>query len=279
MARRFDESKVRRHRAGTRVGDESVGGRFANKQTLTAMAFSTTWAERISGMAGRARAGRSRREDTHLAGGSSTPSWLQSVASHMDREGRAAEAIHAALGRGERAEAPPPPIEILMDRLAKLPSVNLSNLQVRGRENRNLFTSHIREIPRSEMPQLPETAEGIAAFLAELDRLGVKYELRPTDPRDLVATQNELDSVKVAKLYHAIHDPSGGWRPESIFFASREGAVLDGHHRWGGASMAIAVGDHFTPNVMWIDMPIDDLLVLADRFSGEKVSMSAGFRS
>lgn len=270
--RRFNEADHPRHPPGT-----DDGGRFRHKQEMLAAAVSTMWAERISSQAGRVAAGRARRSDSHLAGGSDHPSWLQSVASHFDRESRQADSLHEAMSRGQTVSAPPPPIEVLMDRFAQLPSVNLELLDIDGQPN--LFTKHAREIPRSEMPQLPETAEGITAFVAELDRLGIKYELRPTDPRDLFATQNELDSVKVAKLYHAIHSPGGGWRPESIFFAAQGGEVLDGHHRWGGASMALMAGDDFRPNVMWIDTDIDTLLSIADRFSGEKVSMSAGFRS
>lgn len=268
--RRFDESKVHRHPRGT-----SEGGQFADKQTLTAMVFSSEWAERISSSAGRAASGRRPTSRTNAPEGGGQ--WLQRVASHMDRDARHADALHDAMAQGQQVQAPPPPVEILMDRFSKLPSVNLELLGIRGQPN--LFTRHAREIPRSEMPQLPETAEGVAAFVAELDRLGIKHEIRPTDPRDLFATQNELDSVKVAKLYHAIHSPGGGWRPESIFFAAQNGEVLDGHHRWGGASMALMAGDDFRPNVMWIDTDIDTLLAIADRFSGEKVSMSAGFRS
>jgi len=182
-----------------------------------------------------------------------------------------ARMTHDALIAGRAAHAPPPPIDVLMRRLAQESSANLAGLEVRGYGNEHLYAKHLREIPRDQMPQLPENVAGLTPFLKALNERGVKSELVDMDPRQLTMTQNQLDSKKVGYLYDAIRDK--GWREETVMVASREGAILDGHHRWAAASAVRAAGVEFDLHVLKVDMGIDELLTFADGFSGVKKSM------
>lgn len=148
---------------------------------------------------------------------------------------------------------------------------NLANLQVDGAGNGNLFQRHLRDRPRDTMPQLPtgfgkegdtakgRTMEDFEQFLADK---GVKFEYGTMDPRQLVASQSELNAPKVAKLYGFMRD--GGWLESGVMIVGRQGdewAVVDGHHRWAGASLAsIARGGTLDVKVMRIDASIDDIL-------------------
>jgi hypothetical protein len=145
------------------------------------------------------------------------------------------------------------------------PSVNLAHLDVDGPGDFNMYNVHAREIPRIDMPQVPESMEDLAPFLSELNRTGVNTELLGMDPRLLRMTQNQLDSGKVAQLYGFIE--GGGWRQNSIIMVSREGMILDGHHRWAAACASRMHGSDFTVQVLKVDMPIDNLLALAQKFS------------
>ena len=66
----------------------------------------------------------------------------------------------------------PDQVDGLMRDLAGGPPVNLEHLQVSGPGNEHLFAEHATETPRSEMPQLPETVEGLRAFRSEERRGG-----------------------------------------------------------------------------------------------------------
>ena len=167
----------------------------------------------------------------------------------------------------------PDQVDTLMGELAGGPSVNLEHLQVTGAGNEHCFTEHATETARGDMPQLPETVEGLGDFRAALAAAGVRTRVGFADPRSLHATQNELDGAKVAKLYGFIRE--GGYKAESTLIVSREGAVLDGHHRWAAASAARMAGSKFQVKVLRVDMPIAKLLPFSQPFSGARRAMGA----
>lgn len=180
-------------------------------------------------------------------------------------------AMEAGLFAGQTVRCAPSRIDALMRDLPNRPVSNLEHLDVTGPGNENLFTKHAREIPRKEMPQIPETAEGMAKFKEALGSR--KAELVEVDPRTLTATQNQLVSANVGKLYGYIQD--GGWREDSILFASKNGEIVDGHHRWAAASAVAATGKPIKVKVLKIDSDIDDILGVAESVSGEHASMSS----
>lgn len=168
----------------------------------------------------------------------------------------------------------PDQVDGLMRSLAGGKPVNLEHLQVTGQGNENMFARHATETPRSQMPQLPETVEGMRGFTDDLAARGVGMELRRgVDPRTLHATQNELDGAKVGSIYGYIRN--GGWQADSVIIASREGAVVDGHHRWAAGSAARVAGMNFGINVLQVDMGIEELLDIAQGHSGERRGMGA----
>lgn len=77
------------------------------------------------------------------------------------------------------------------------------------------------------------------------------------DPRDLVATQSELDGVKVAGILRGLDESQAG---RTTIVVSRDNSVLDGHHRW--AAWAAFAEDHPSTriNVMRVDAPIRQLM-------------------
>lgn len=151
------------------------------------------------------------------------------------------------------------------------PPVNLSYLKVNGPGNGNLYDRHLRDIPRSEMPQLPTTVEDLQAFRLKLADMNVKTTYEQVDPRTLVATQSELNGPKVAKLFGFMRE--GGWQEGGALIISREGAVLDGHHRWAGAAAARAAGKDINVTALRVDMGIDELLDVAQTVSLPRKSL------
>lgn len=179
----------------------------------------------------------------------------------------------AALLAGGYAEIDPGHLDDMLRDLPNHPSVNLEKLQVTGAANRRMYRDHAREIPREKMPQLPENVEGLSEFRKALD--GTKAVMEEVDPRTLRPTQNQLDSVKVGMIYDAIK--TGGYRKDSVLFCSRDGEILDGHHRWGAAAAAVATGSDIKVRVMRVDTDIDTLLGIANSVSLERKAMGASF--
>lgn len=184
--------------------------------------------------------------------------------------------VESDLKANKTVTVAPGHLDHLMGNLAGKDATNLAHLDVSGKGNENLFTHHVRDIPRHEMPQLPSTVETIKPFGDKLARMGVKARVIKMDPRSLKMTQSQLDSKKVGKLYGYMK--SGGWQEGGVLIASSDGAVLDGHHRWAGASAVAATGQLVPPppphpmqvTVLQVDMPIDELLKVANESSGPR---------
>jgi hypothetical protein len=214
-------------------------------------------------------------------GGEDGGQWTEGGASGAVSAGASAAAkmvqalskIEDDLEHDRDTEVTPDMLPSLMSSLRGKDASNLAHLNVTGKGNKNLFTEHIREIPRDQMPQLPTNLTDLQLFADRLGAMGVTAEVVQMDPRDLVMTQNQLDSKKVAKLYGFMSD--GGWQEGGVILASREGAVVDGHHRWAAASAVAASGARpdFKITVLKIDMPIDDLLKFANTMSGPRVGL------
>lgn len=167
------------------------------------------------------------------------------------------------LHAGEKVRADPKIVDDLMSQIKKEDDkdwFNIAKLNISGKGNGNMFQRHVRDRPRKTMPQLPtETGPKMDQFMDYLDGKGVKYEYGTIDPRKLVASQSELNSKKVAKLYGFMR--KDGWLEGGTIIISRDGAVIDGHHRWAAAAAAsIASGGKMDVTVMKIDGDIDDVL-------------------
>ena len=169
--------------------------------------------------------------------------------------------------------------------------INLCNVSVSGT---NLFCGSSlagedgKPLPRIKMPQLSGTArEGSAAaevadkdgeadagpaFLKFLKENGVGVKKEKVQASSLKASQAELIGAKVAGIM------TKEKYNEGVIYVSRDGYVIDGHHRWAGAVGADAedgLGD-LKIKVVRIDMPITEVLrvsnAFTDEFGIEKVS-------
>lgn len=205
----------------------------------------------------------------------------------------AQEAIDAA-ARGEQVVVEPSRVYTILEELAKFardakekgkdaPDLDLCKISV---PNTNLFCGDNIGLTRDQMPQLsgkpkagskadkmPKDAKGrvdlAQAFMKDLESKGVKTVEGEVPASSLRASQNQLIGADVAGIMGAIE---GGKMGESTLFVSKDGYVIDGHHRWAatvGLDYKDGDGDDLKMKVRVIDMPIMDVLAAAVRFSDE----------
>jgi hypothetical protein len=149
----------------------------------------------------------------------------------------------------------------------------------------NLFCGDSKGIPRKKMPQFsgkptpgspadsrPKDkdggVDGTQDFIKHMEGLGVKVEEKEVLASTLRASQNELVGEKVAGMMtNEDFDPAG----EPIF-VSRDGYVIDGHHRWAaqvGRDLEDGNLGDLPLNVKVVDMDILEVLEEANRFAQE----------
>lgn len=122
-------------------------------------------------------------------------------------------------------------------------------------------------IEREDMPQI--RPENFDAMVRGLKERGVKFEETTANVRDLKPTQNEMNGIKVLGIAKAMKSGTFNWDKTGPLYQSSDGYILDGHHRW--AAQWLADPDRPTPMIK-IDMPMKELLKVADKYSGPKAS-------
>lgn len=176
-------------------------------------------------------------------------------------------------------------VEVVEEAKAKgetAPTYDLCLVSVPGT---NLFCRETKGIPRPKMPQLggfprpgsradalPRTEEGGVSveneFLEEVRSRGIGVEERTVPAYWLKATQNQLDGPKVAKISRAME--KHGILPGTRLFVTRDGYVIDGHHRWA-AMVALDARDHNLGDIMvdveMLDMEIGEAIDLTNAFT------------
>lgn len=166
------------------------------------------------------------------------------------------------------------------------PNFNLCEVSIPGT---NLFCGDNKGIPRAEMPQfkgtpeagseadkLPKDKDGEVdteeMFKKMLERDGIKVgEPESVPPDRLKATQSELVGVKVAGMSKVLADkthPAYG-KITAPIYVSRDGYVLDGHHRWAAvvAHNASNPDDQVEMQVRVIDEDIEPLVERSNKFA------------
>ena len=182
------------------------------------------------------------------------------------------ERVAEAAAKGEKAEP-----------------IDLCQVSVPGT---NLFCTDHKGIPRAQMPQLSGTpVEGspAAAKAGPDGRANIEPEYRealaargiditPTrvPASHLRATQNQLDGIKVSMIAKAMDE---GKVEEAPIFVTRDGYVIDGHHRWA-ANLSRdtddnSLGDVDMP-VNMLDMDIGAAIDFANAFAAEMGIKSQG---
>lgn len=201
-----------------------------------------------------------------------------------------------ALMAGRKVELEQPrQVSTLLEKLNKLakaakaagksaPNIDLCNVSVPGT---NLFCAQSKGIPRSKMPQLggiptpgtpadklPKNDVGGVdigpAFIDHLRQSGVTVSREYEDVAYMRASQNQVNGIKVAAIMSKMEKTGPFDRDDSPIFISREGYVIDGHHRW-----AAEIGMRYRSDVPLkmtayrVDLPILDVLERANKFAAD----------
>lgn len=165
----------------------------------------------------------------------------------------------------------------------KAPDFDLCKVSV---PKTNLFCYENKGIPRAQMPQFKgEAVPGSLAdrkrktddvteevdvedeFRAALDAMGVSITPKTVRAADLKATQSQLVGTKVAGMSKAME---AGKIKDAPIFVTRDGYIVDGHHRWAAKVALDAqdghIGDVEMP-VHVIDMEIGEAIDFANMFA------------
>lgn len=160
----------------------------------------------------------------------------------------------------------------------------------------NLFCAESKGIPRAKMPQLggtpregsrawdlPRNKRGEVniedAFREELKQRGVNITGKNVKASWLKASQIELDGPKVAGMSRAMEQ---GKVPDAPIFVTRDGYIIDGHHRWASKVAIDARGGELGKIEMPVevlDMDIGEALDFANAFALEFGIMPKGLGS
>ena len=152
---------------------------------------------------------------------------------------------------------------------------------------------YAERVPASKLPGAPDEVNTEDLFKSKLDELGIEMsEPKPMNVSDLKATQNELKPANVAFMVdvlmtatpppHNTGDPDKDkeeldkWKlSESLrepIIVSKDGYILDGHHRWGAlVALDIANGGSgdIEMNVKQVDADAETLVEKTNEFTDE----------
>lgn len=165
----------------------------------------------------------------------------------------------------------------------KAPDFNLCEITI---PNTNLFCEDNKDVPRAEMPQLKgkpvagseaekvakeqgdDEADGEELFKQHLKDNGVKMTEKEVPAENLKATQKELVGAKVAGMTEALKADPNHEGITAPIFVSKDGYVLDGHHRWAAhVGLELASGKDVKMKVIEVDMDIEELLKDSNQFA------------
>jgi hypothetical protein len=167
----------------------------------------------------------------------------------------------------------------------KAPNYNLCQITVPGT---NLYCDNNLGIPREDMPQfkgkpqpgtpaadMPVDKNGEVdtepLFKQMLADKGVKVLDTEIPSDSLKATQSELVGSKVAGMTKALEKDPNHPAITAPIYVSRDGYVVDGHHRWAAVtSAAIKAGKPTDMKVRVIDMDAKDIIPMANKFAEEQ---------
>jgi len=120
-------------------------------------------------------------------------------------------------------------------------AVDITNLRISGED---AFSNDNLGAERINMPQLDE--KNLPLFLRDMARIGVGHRYTRMMPDQLHPVQMEMDMGDIAKIAESWKDIElfNKFNPhENPIVISRDGYVLDGHHRWAAAWLAQKRGD------------------------------------
>jgi hypothetical protein len=165
----------------------------------------------------------------------------------------------------------------------KAPNINLCQITVPGT---NLYCDDNLGIPRAEMPQfkgkaiegsraanMPVDASGEVdtepVFKEMLKEKGITVSQTEVPADKLKATQSELVGAKVVGMMGALEENPEHEKITAPIYVSRDGYVIDGHHRWAAiaAYNAAHSDSQIQMKVQVIDMDIKDAIPMCNKFA------------
>jgi hypothetical protein len=178
---------------------------------------------------------------------------------------------------------------------AEAPDWDFGRLSVKGT---NLFAAQSKGIRRINMPQFSglatpgshaaQVAGGAGKFADLTDEFekhlqdkGIKVTRETMPASHLKATQSELVGAKVAGFANAfLHgNPKAVKAMSEPIMVTKDGYVIDGHHRWGANMLVDAVdgklGDDAPMNVRKVDMEIGAMIPYANHWAAMNGIQSA----
>jgi hypothetical protein len=163
------------------------------------------------------------------------------------------------------------------------PNINLCDVTIPGT---NLYCDDNLGIPRDEMPQFKGTAtpgsraasmdadasgevDTEPVFREMLQQKGIKV-LQTEVPADkLKATQKDLVGAKVVGMMGALEKDPNHEKITAPIYVSRDGYVIDGHHRWAAivAYNAQHPDNQIQMKTTVLDQDIKDAIPMANKFA------------
>jgi hypothetical protein len=147
-------------------------------------------------------------------------------------------------------------------------AVDITNLRISGED---AFSNDNLGAERINMPQLDE--KNLPLFLRDMARIGVGHRYTRMMPDQLHPVQMEMDMGDIAKIAESWKDIElfNKFNPhENPIVISRDGYVLDGHHRWAAAWLAQKRGDKLALKglkVVQLDIDHEQALTIANEWN------------
>jgi hypothetical protein len=138
-----------------------------------------------------------------------------------------------------------------------------------------LFDGANMGLRREQMPQVPSRAK--PQFLSEMRLKGVRVAAQSVDPRTLKPSQTDVSAALTGKVLKMMRDGSFHDSPAGRILVSKDGFVIDGHHRWAAASAyAFDVPGARLP-IIRVDLNAADLISAAREFGAREGIKTLGF--
>ena len=149
---------------------------------------------------------------------------------------------------------------------------DLRNVRIPGYA---LFDGANMGLRREQMPQVPARVK--PQFLSEMRLKGVGVAAQSVDPRTLKPSQADISASRTGEILKKMREGSFYDSPASRILVSKDGFVIDGHHRWAAASAyAFDISGARLP-IIRVDLNAADLIPAAREFGAREGIKTLGF--
>jgi hypothetical protein len=177
------------------------------------------------------------------------------------------EALDTLAAGGQASVAPDDVAEVMDLAAGRSDHPDITELHVSGTSS---FGDDGLGIDRKDMPQLDARAP---EYFRDLEGRGISVQTKMVSPQSLQPTQHNVSATNTAKLVMGYRDGSlmtkvqtdPSWRS----IVSKDGYVLDGHHRWAAGVAYSFEKPGFKVPVNVVDLPMKELLSDAAAFTAK----------